>query len=329
MNQHATPFAGLTPETILDALESIGVMGDGRILALNSYENRVYQVQCFDKPPVIVKFYRPYRWTNQQILEEHSFIQSLAEAEIPVVAAQNLLNSTLHTFKDFRFSVFSKQSGRAPEIDNPEVLTWLGRLIGRIHLIGSTDDFLYRERIDIDAYANQSGEYLLNNHFIPEDIRPSYEAALNLSIEAMQACFKEAGNISYIRTHADCHLGNILWSDGPHFVDFDDCRMAPAIQDIWMFLSGTPKEMSRQLDIFLEGYEDFYAFNPQQLYLLEALRTMRLIHFSAWIAKRWQDPAFPIAFPWFNTQQYWQARILELREQIALMQEPPSISLFR
>ncbi len=329
MNDYATPFAGLTPEAILDALDSIGIHSDGRILALNSYENRVYQAQCYDNPPVIVKFYRPHRWTNQQILEEHSFIQELAEAEIPVVAAQSLHNSTLHTFKDFRFSVFRKQSGRAPELDSPEVLPWLGRLIGRIHLIGATQPFTYREQVDIEQYAIKSGEYLLSHDFIPPDIKPAYEAALTLSIDAMQACYKAAGEVNYIRTHADCHLGNILWADGPNFVDFDDCRMAPAIQDIWMFLSGDAKEMSQQLDMFLDGYEDFYQLNPRQLYLVEALRTMRLIHFSAWIARRWQDPAFPIAFPWFNTQQYWQARILELREQIALMQEPPALLLFR
>lgn len=328
MTDTPTPFAGLTPEIILDALDSIGLQSDGRILALNSYENRVYQVHLNDNAPVIIKFYRPQRWSNLQILEEHSFVQSLADHEIPVVAATNINGHTLHEFNDFRFTIFRKQSGRAPELDSPGVLEWLGRLIGRMHLQGSIKAFEHREPIDIDSYAVKSGQYLLQQDFIPSDISASYEAALGMCIEAMHACFKAAGSVKYIRAHADCHLGNILWTtNGPHFVDFDDCRMAPAIQDIWMLLSGNSNEISHQLDIFLDGYEDFFQLNPKEIYLVEALRTMRLIHFSAWIAKRWHDPAFPIAFPWFNTQQYWQDRILELREQIALMQEPPNIIL--
>lgn len=324
MNEDLTPYATLTPETILNAVESLGLVADGRILALNSYENRVYQIQLEDGTAVIAKFYRPHRWSDQQIIEEHDFIASLAGAEIPVVAALNHAGKTLQEYEQFKFAVFPKQGGRAPEIDDLDVLTWIGRLIGRIHAIGAIEPFKYRPQIDIQSYAVDSASYLLNHDFIPHDIRPAYEAALNQALDCMHMLFKTAGEIPIIRTHADCHLGNILWTaDGPHFVDFDDCRMAPAVQDIWMMLSGDQTEMRQQLYAFLEGYEDFYTFEPKSLYLIEALRTMRLVHFSAWIARRWQDPAFPVAFPWFNTQQYWQNKVLELREQIALMQEPP------
>lgn len=325
MNQNKTPFSGLDPDCILDALDSIGVRSDGRLLALNSYENRVYQVGSELGPPIVVKFYRPQRWTDETILEEHAFVRELAEAEIPVVPAISFAdNLTLHHFSGFRFSVFAKHGGRAPELDRPGVLPWLGRFIGRIHAIGGLSTFRQRSTIDIHSFGVEPSDYLLANHFIPAELDETYRGVIKQALDGVQRCFNRAGKLSMLRLHGDCHIGNILWTEqGPHFVDFDDSRMGPAIQDLWMLLSGTPGEMARQLDELLSGYKSFHAFNHAELHLIEALRTLRLIHYSAWLARRWDDPAFPIAFPWFNTQRYWQDRILELREQIALMDEAP------
>lgn len=329
MTTNAAPFADLSPELILDALDSIGLFSDGRLLALNSYENRVYQVGMEEKMPLVVKFYRPMRWADEAILEEHAFVQSLAEAEIPAVPALILPeNKTLHHFKGFRFSVFTKYGGRAPELDRAGVLEWLGRFIGRIHAIGAVQDYQHRPTLDIVSFGIEPSEYLLSHDFIPAELHEVYQGVVKQALDGVQRGFDRAGEVASLRLHGDCHLGNVLWTEsgslpGPHFVDFDDSRMGPAIQDIWMLLSGERHEMVSQLNDFLAGYEDFYDFNPRELYLVEALRTLRLIHYAAWIARRWHDPAFPMAFPWFNTQHYWQDRILELREQIALMDEPP------
>lgn len=322
----AKPFAELSPDCILDALESVGVRGDGRLLALNSYENRVYQVGVEDSPPVVAKFYRPARWTDAAILEEHVFVQTLADAEIPVVPALLLAgNKSLHHFNGFRFAIFNKHGGRAPELDQPGALEWIGRFIGRIHAVGAQGVFKQRPGIDIESFGIEPSTYLLNNHFIPPDLEDVYRGVIQQALDGVQRCFEQAGDVvATLRLHGDCHLGNVLWTDdGPHFVDFDDSRMGPAVQDIWMMLSGERAEMMKQINDFLAGYECFYDFNAKELHLIEALRTLRLIHYAAWIARRWDDPAFPIAFPWFNTQRYWQDRILELREQIALMDEPP------
>jgi Ser/Thr protein kinase RdoA (MazF antagonist) len=324
MADHPTPFSELTPDFILNALESLDLRCDGRLLALNSYENRVYQVGMEDAPPYVTKFYRPFRWSDAAIQEEHDFSHALAAQEIPVVPPLALAGSTLHHFDGFRFAVFPRRGGRAPELGDPDTLEWLGRFIGRIHAIGATSDFVHRPTLDIENFGVEPREYLLTHEFIPADLDAAYRSVSAQALEGVRHCFERAGNVSRIRLHGDCHPGNVLWTDdGPHFVDFDDCRMGPAIQDLWMLLSGERGDMVRQLSDLLAGYEDFYEFDPRELHLVEALRTLRLIHYSAWLARRWDDPAFPKNFPWFNTQHYWQDRILELREQIALMDEPP------
>lgn len=308
---------------MLDALDSIQVASDGRLLALNSYENRVYQVGMEDAPPVVAKFYRPARWSDAAILEEHAFVQNLADAEIPVVAASIINQNTLHHYQGYRFSLFPKHGGRAPELDQQGVREWIGRFIGRIHAIGALSDFQQRPTIDIASFGTEPSQYLLANEFIPAELQEVYRGVVSQALEGVQRCFERAGDVAMLRLHGDCHMGNLLWTDdGPHFVDFDDSRMGPAVQDLWMMLSGEREEMRLQMNDLLAGYECFHDFNPREMHLVEALRTLRLIHYAAWIARRWDDPAFPLAFPWFNTQHYWQDRILELREQIALMDEP-------
>ncbi|WP_245549159.1 serine/threonine protein kinase [Noviherbaspirillum massiliense] len=317
-------YAALTPDTVLNALESVGLHGDGRFLALNSYENRVYQIGMEQGPPVVAKFYRPLRWSDAAILEEHAFVHELAEREIPVVPPLALAGSTLHEFEGFRFAVFPRHGGRAPELGDSTTLEWMGRFIGRIHVIGAMRPFSERPTLDIASFGEEPRDYLLKHDFVPPDLIDSYRSTVNHALEGVRRCYQRAGEVAVLRLHGDCHGGNVLWTDaGPHFVDFDDSRMGPAVQDLWMLLSGERAEMVRQLSDLLAGYEDFCEFDPRELYLIEALRTLRLIHYSAWLALRWDDPAFPAAFPWFNTQRYWQDRILELREQIALMDEPP------
>ena len=317
-------YAALTPDCVLNALESLGFRSDGRLLALNSYENRVYQVGMEQGPPLIAKFYRPARWSDAAILEEHVFVQELVEREIPVVPALTVAEKTLHTFEGFRFAVFPKHGGRAPELEDRNTLQWMGRFIGRIHAIGALHPFQHRPTLDIASFGLQPRDYLLTNNFIPPDLDAAYRSVVEQALAGVRHCFDRAGEVRSLRLHGDCHAGNVLWTDqGPHFVDFDDSRMGPAVQDLWMLLSGERSDMARQLNEVLTGYEDFCEFDPCELHLIEALRTLRLIHYAAWLAQRWDDPAFKRAFPWFNTQHYWQDRILELREQSALMDEPP------
>ncbi|MBI5437464.1 MAG: serine/threonine protein kinase [Nitrosomonadales bacterium] len=321
---HTQPFSALTPDAVLDALDSIGLRSDSRLLALNSYENRVYQAGMEDGPPLVAKFYRPARWTDAAILEEHAFVTTLNEREIPVVPALEIGGRTLHAFNGFRFSVFDKHGGRAPEMGDCDTLEWMGRFIGRIHAVGALEPYRHRPTLDIRSFGIEPSEYLLAHDFIPAELIEVYRGVVAQAMDGVRRCFERAGAVRALRLHGDCHAGNVLWTDaGPHFVDFDDSRMGPAIQDLWMLLSGERAEQTQQLGDLLTGYEDFYDFDPRELYLIEALRTLRLIHYSAWVARRWDDPAFPAAFPWFNTQRYWQDRILELREQIALMDEPP------
>ncbi|MBA5606235.1 serine/threonine protein kinase [Duganella sp. FT3S] len=318
------PFSDLSPDCVLDALDSVGLRGDGRLLALNSYENRVYQVGIEDGAPLVAKFYRPARWSDAAILEEHAFTAELAEREIPVVPALALDGNTLHHYQGFRFAVFARHGGRAPELGDPAVLEWTGRFIGRIHAVGALKSYKERPSLDIDTFGIEPRDYLLANGFIPPELLAAYTSVIDQALDGVRRCYERAGTVAQLRLHGDCHGGNVLWTDaGPHFVDFDDSRMGPAVQDLWMMLSGERHEQVRQLSDILAGYEDFCEFDPRQLYLVEALRTLRLIHYSAWLARRWDDPAFPVAFPWFNTQRYWQDRILELREQVALMDEPP------
>ncbi len=318
------PYAGLTPETVLDALDAVGLRGDGRLLALNSYENRVYQVWLEDGSSVVAKFYRPGRWSDAQILEEHAFVHELAEHEIPAVAPLVLADRTLAEHAGFRFAVFPRRGGRTPELERREILEWLGRFIGRIHAVGATRPFAERPALDAESFGTEPRDWLLGHGFVPPDLLQAWKSAADLALQGVARCYARAGAVRTLRLHGDCHAGNVLWTDqGPHFVDFDDARTGPAVQDLWMLLSGGRSDMTRQLGDVLAGYEQFREFDARELHLVEALRTLRLIHYAAWIARRWDDPAFPAAFPWFNTQRYWQDRILELREQIALMDEEP------
>jgi Ser/Thr protein kinase RdoA (MazF antagonist) len=313
------PYAALTPEVVLDACDTAGLRADGRLLPLNSYENRVYQVWLEDGSSRVLKFYRPGRWSDAQIAEEHAFASELQQREIPVVAPE-------HTGKHagFNFALYPRRGGRTPELDDPKVLEWIGRFIGRIHAVGATKPFAHRESLDKKSFGDEPRAFLLQHGFIPPDLLEAWTAVTAQALQGVQHCYARAGAARSIRLHGDCHPGNILWTpDGPHFVDLDDARMGPAVQDLWMLLSGDRAAMNRQLSDVLAGYEDFMELDRRELHLLEALRTLRLVHYSAWIARRWDDPAFPAAFPWFNTQRYWQDRILELREQIALMEEAP------
>lgn len=319
----AHPYSRLTPDVVLDAVAAAGFAPDGRLLALNSYENRVYQIWLDDaegrNEVVVAKFYRPGRWSDAQIDEEHDFARELAEREIPVVAPIASLR-----FHDFRIAIYPRRGGRTPELDDSKTLEWIGRFIGRIHAVGATRDFRFREKLDPKTFGDEPRAFLLGTPFIPADLLDAWKAVTEQALSGVARCYARAGEARSIRLHGDCHPGNILWThEGPHFVDLDDARMGPAMQDLWMLLSGDRASMARQLGHLLAGYEDFADLDRRELHLLEALRTLRLIHYCAWIARRWDDPAFPAAFPWFNTPRYWQDRILELREQVALMQEEP------
>ncbi len=319
------PFETLTPDLILDAVERCGYRCDGRQYALNSFENRVYQVWLDDGVVLVAKFYRPARWSHDAILEEHEFARELAAREIPVIAPiVDASGATLHEHGGFHYALFPKQAGRAPELDQADTLRWIGRFLGRMHAVGHLKPFGRREAIDIASFGTDPAHFVLDNDFVPADLETAYEAIINDAVERVTQCYERAGVVRTIRLHGDCHAGNILWSDdGPHFVDLDDCRSGPAVQDLWMLISGDRAEMSAQLSYVLGGYREFCDFNPGELALIEALRTLRMIHYSGWLASRWHDPAFPASFPWFNTQRYWQDQILALREQCSAMDEPP------
>ena len=318
------PYADLSPDRILDAVESIGLVTDGRLLALNSYENRVYQIGIEEGQPLIAKFYRPGRWSDAAILEEHAFTLALAEREIPAVPPLVIGGQTLHHHGGYRFSLSPRRGGRSPELGHAEVLTWLGRFLGRIHALGETLPFRHRPSLDIASFGEEPRAFLLGQGWLPQELKAVYAEVSAQALDEVRRLFALAGPIRPLRLHGDCHVGNLLWTDaGPHFVDFDDSRMGPAVQDLWMLLSGNRDEMAAQLDLLLAGYQDFRAFDFRELHLIEALRTLRLLHYSAWLARRWEDPAFPLAFPWFNSPRYWEERIQELREQIDAMREPP------
>jgi len=342
---HSHPYDALTPDLILDAVEQTGLRCDGRLLALNSFENRVYQVGIEDGPPLVAKFYRPQRWQRDAILEEHAFALELAQAELPVVAPlrdedihgalwrdEGIVSAaqaaargvTLREHRGFAFALYPRQRGRAPELEDRDTLTWMGRFIGRIHAIGALRAFRHRPALDVRTFGEEPAAFLLSEAFIPQDLRPAYESVVRQVLDQARECFERAGAVSCIRLHGDCHAGNVLWDDeGPHFVDLDDARSGPAVQDLWMLLSGERAAMEQQLGAVLRGYREFHEFDMRELHLIEALRTLRLIHYAGWLARRWEDPAFPVNFPWFNTQRYWQDHVLSLREQAALMQEPP------
>ena len=325
------PYERLTPERVLDAIESIGERCDGRLLTLNSYENRVYMVGLDDGSQCVAKFYRPDRWSDAAIVEEHRFVDALAALEIPVVPARiDGDGRSLHHHDGFRFALFDRRGGRAPEIERRDTRLWLGRFLGRIHALGTAIDYVDRPALDRSTFGDEPRDWIAAHRIVPAPLDAVWVGVVAQALDAVSACDARAGPSRLLRLHGDCHVGNILWTEGvgdrvggPHFVDFDDSRMGPALQDLWMLLSGTRDEMTRQLADLLEGYRAFHAFDVRELHRLEALRTLRMIHYSAWLARRWDDPAFPAAFPFFGSEHYWQDQILALREQIAAMEEPP------
>ena len=337
-----TPYAGLTPSLVLDALDAVGLRGDGRLIQLNSYENRVFQVFLEDGRVVVAKFYRPGRWTDAQILEEHAFAGELAANEIPVAApwvltassdsvhAENIcaLGPTLAGFDStagvYRFGVSERVAGRAPELEDMTTLEWIGRFVGRIHAVGARARFEHRGMLDVATFGDANRNWLLAADVIPPDALPAWRDVTERALDRVRAAFAHGGAVRQLRVHGDCHLGNVLWTTaGPHFVDLDDTCMAPATQDLWMLLSGDRSAKTRQLAAVLDGYETFMDFDWRELRLVEPLRTLRIIHHSAWIARRWHDPAFPIAFPWFESPAYWAEQTTRLREQLDAMAEPP------
>ena len=324
MNGAMHPFQRVSPDFVMDAVETRGFRCDCRTIALNSYENRVYQVGIEDEMPLVAKFYRPGRWSDEQIVEEHLFSRELAEHELPVVAPwQSSDGTSLFRHDGIRFALYPRQGGHAPEFDNLDNLVILGRTLGRMHAIGRTRPFVHRPLLDSAGFGHASAAYIAEQ-WIPADIRPSYLAVTGQLLEAIDDTFQRAGQIRCIRTHGDCHAGNVLWRDNaPHFVDFDDARMAPAVQDLWMMLSGERERRNAQLASLMEGYGEFCDFDPHELQLIEPLRALRALHYTAWLAKRWNDPLFPQTFPWFNTVRYWGEHILDLREMLAALSEPP------
>ncbi len=328
------PFDRLTPDVVLDALASVGLRGDGRLQALSSYENRVYQVHLEDGQQVVAKFYRPARWTQAQILEEHAFADELMAAEVPVVGPLRLQAATLHAFAGFWFCVAPRRGGRAPELDDEEVLEWIGRFLARLHLVGQWRPFEVRPALDLQSYGLAARDWLLANDFVSPEVRSQWRQACDEALNLVKAHTVLTGQDSplrKLRLHGDCHPGNILWTPmdapaaadpGPHFVDLDDARMGPAVQDLWMLLSGERAQQTYQLSCLLQGYELIRDFDRRELSLIEPLRTLRMIHYSAWLAQRWDDPAFPRNFPWFGSTDYWREQLLALHEQIEAMQQP-------
>jgi Ser/Thr protein kinase RdoA (MazF antagonist) len=312
-------YEKLTPDVVLDALASVGLYGDGRLMALSSYENRVYQLHLEAQPGaaagdiVVAKFYRPGRWSDAQILEEHGFAAELMAAEIPVVGALALNGQTLHHFAGFGFSVSPRRGGRRPELDDFSVLE-------------------HRPALDLQTFGHASRELLLAGGYLPLDMESRWLKAFDAAIAVAQGVFDSVGDIRTLRLHGDCHPGNILWTPegmdgaGPHFVDLDDARSGPAVQDLWMLLSGDRAQCTRQLGALVDGYEEFREFDRRELALIEPLRTLRLVHYSAWLAQRWHDPIFPINFPWFGSSDYWKGQVDMLEEQTEAMQEAPLVA---
>jgi Ser/Thr protein kinase RdoA (MazF antagonist) len=347
MNQtslsHVHPYTALTPDVVQDALASVGLWGDGRMTALNSFENRVYQIHL-ESPheghaQVVAKFYRPERWSDAQIDEEHAFAEALAAAEIPAVPPLRLGGKTLHHFNGFSFAVSPRRGGRRPELEQMEVQEWIGRFLARIHNVGAQQPFVLRPALDLANFAQEPRDWLLQHHMVAPEVQSAWRASLEEAMALIDAhpCLRpqppvDPDQIQRIRLHGDCHPGNILWTPegnpgaGPHFVDLDDARMGPAVQDFWMLLSGDRRQQNQQLGALIDGYEELRPFDRRELALIEPLRTLRLIHYSAWLARRWEDPTFPINFPWFGTRDYWQGQVDMLVEQIEEMQNEPLVA---
>lgn len=314
-------FSSLSPDLILDGIESTGLCVDSGLLALNSYENRVYQFHDIDKQKYVTKFYRPQRWSREQILEEHAFAFELENNELPLVAPIKIDGESLFSHQGYHFALFPCRGGRIFEVDNLDQLEWMGRFLGRIHAIAAQQDFVHRPSFNVDEMLYQAQQTIRESQFVPKSLTLPFFTILEQVIELASAQYQPT---TLMRLHGDCHAGNILWTDdGPHFVDLDDCRSGPAVQDIWMMLSGDRDQQLLQLDTLLSGYEEFFTFDSKQLPLIESLRTMRVVNYMAWLCKRWQDPAFPRNFPWFNTEKYWEQQILILKEQMSALQQPP------
>ena len=333
-------YETLAPDVVLDALASVGLTGDGRLMALSSYENRVYQIHLEHSvgkagasgDVVVAKFYRPGRWSDAQIIEEHAFASELMAAEVPVVGALELHSRTLHHFNGFAFSVSPSRGGRRPELENMEVLAWIGRFLARIHTVGSARPFQHRPALDLQTFGYASRDVLLGGGYLPLDMESRWRNAFEAAMLTAQSVFESLGDVKALRLHGDCHPGNILWTPdglplaGPHFVDLDDARTGPAVQDLWMLLAGDRGQCNRQLGALVDGYEEFREFDRRELALIEPLRTLRLIHYSAWLAQRWHDPIFPINFPWFGSSDYWKGQVDMLEEQTEAMQESPLVA---
>ncbi|NKC00807.1 MAG: serine/threonine protein kinase [Pseudomonadales bacterium] len=316
-----TPYDSLSPDKILDAVESVGLTPSGGLLALNSYENRVYQIEMDEGGFLVGKFYRPERWTDAAILEEHKFSLQLAEAEISVVTPIAIEGTTLFEFDGFRFALFPRQGGHPPNLENEDDLEVLSRTIARMHAFGDIEPFEHRRGLTVEILGIQSREYLIGSGYIPDDVIDAYTSTTEHLLERITPLFKD---VPRQRIHGDCHMGNVLWRDDtPHFVDFDDCVMGPPVQDLWMLLSGERADQTYQLSVILDAYQEFFEFDTRTLALIEPLRTLRIMHHAAWIGRRWNDPAFPRAFPFFETSRYWSEHLLSLREQMAILDEPP------
>ncbi|EDL52665.1 predicted kinase [Vibrio mediterranei AK1] len=320
MTDKAFNFDALTPDFMWYALESIGVRAESGLLALNSYENRVYQFTDEDRKRFVVKFYRPQRWSREQIQEEHDFSNELVENEVPIAAPLSINGETIHEYQGYLFTLFNSEGGRQFEVDNLEQLEWVGRFMGRIHQVGAQKNFIHRPTIGLEEYVYQPRKLLQSSTFIPAHLENVFFSDLDLLISQIEAHWQPSETI---RLHGDCHPGNILWRDGPMFVDLDDARNGPAIQDLWMLLNGDRQDKMMQLDVLLEGYQEFGDLPNDQLKLIEPLRGLRMVHYMAWLAKRWHDPAFPQAFPWFNDAKYWEGQVLGFKEQIAALNEKP------
>ena len=319
-------YNALGPDAVLDAVEGLGYVCDGRLLALNSYENRVYQVGLDEAEPLVAKFYRPGRWSDEAILEEHAFSLALAEEEIPVVPPLVRDGRTLHRHGLYRFALYLRRGGRTPELDDPKHLEQLGRFLARLHNLGAARPFRHRPTLSIEHFGEDSRRFLLEQGFIPDYLTTAYRTLADDLLAGCRAVFDAVGPVRTLRLHGDFHLGNILWrDDAPQVVDLDDARTGPAVQDLWMLLPGDRRERTLALSDLLEGYNQFRDFDPRELGLIEALRTLRLMHYAAWIARRWTDPAFPRAFSWFASPRFWEEHVLTLREQASALNEPPLV----